>query len=335
MPPSAARRTIVITPESPFPNPEVYAVTTTNSHLDSVQHSIATEPETSRAWWFLGTLAVLRNPPGAPRTPAVIELTVAPGGSPPEHVHDALDDAFLLLEGELAVRCGEQSFLARPGAYVVMPHGVPHTFRVTSATPAKMLQVHADDSFLRFIEALGTPTSDHRLPPPGEFDLDPGMLAVASAEHGAPMIGAPLAEDEARGIVARAARDAGRSREDTLGPIGHVALAVTDVARSADWYANTLDLVEVERAIAEDGTGHVTMVSPSGGWVVALGSAPVPSVAHVAFGCADRPALCRWRDMLAARGIEPGTITDADYGSGFVVRDPDGLEVELFAPAGA
>ena len=27
------------------------------------------------------------------------------------------------------------------------------------------------------------------------------------------------------------------------------------------------------------------------------------------------------------------SLTDAPYGSGFVVRDPDGLELELFAPA--
>jgi len=67
---------------------------------------LSSEPPTSRAWWFLGTLAVLRNPQGAPRTPAVIELTVPPGGSPPRHFHEALDDAFLLLEGEVVVRSG-------------------------------------------------------------------------------------------------------------------------------------------------------------------------------------------------------------------------------------
>ena len=33
---------------------------------------IVSESETSRAWWFLGTLAVLRNPVGAAGTPAVI-----------------------------------------------------------------------------------------------------------------------------------------------------------------------------------------------------------------------------------------------------------------------
>jgi mannose-6-phosphate isomerase-like protein (cupin superfamily)/catechol 2,3-dioxygenase-like lactoylglutathione lyase family enzyme len=310
-------------------------MTAIEDHTEAAQRCIATEPETSRAWWFLGTLAVLRNPPGAPRTPAVIELTVPPGGSPPQHVHESLDDSFLLMSGEVVVRCGDENLIARPGAYVVLPHGVPHTFRVTSATPATLLQVHADDSFLSFIEALGTPTSQHTLPPPGEFDVDLDTLVQASAEHGAPMTGAPLDDNDARAVLAQAAGDAQPSQDATLGAINHVALGVRDVSRSAHWYANALGLVELARDIAEDGSGHVTLLSPTGGWVLALSSAPKPSIAHVAFGCADRDALCTWRDSLTARGIEPGTITDADYGSGFVVRDPDGLEVELFAPAGA
>jgi hypothetical protein len=42
-----------------------------------------------------------------------------------------------------------------------------------------------------------------------------------------------------------------------------------------------------------------------------------------------------WRNALDAKAVAPGTITDAPYGSGFVVRDPDGLELELFAPTTA
>jgi quercetin dioxygenase-like cupin family protein/catechol 2,3-dioxygenase-like lactoylglutathione lyase family enzyme len=291
---------------------------------------LVTEPGSGRAWWFLGTLAVLRNPEGAPRVPAVIELTVPPGGSPPEHVHDALDDSFLLLDGEVVVRCGGQTFVARPGSYVCLPHGVPHTFRVTSARPARMLLVHGDDSFLRFIEALGVPTTEHTLPPPGAAaEIDPEQASRASTEHGAPMVGAPLEAEEARAALA-GAPPAG------LGAVNHVAIEVTDVRRSEQWYSAALGVVRVDGEVAADGTGHVALASPSGGWVIALASGSTPAVSHVAFGCADRAALSSWRDALADRGLAPGTITDAPYGSGFVVRDPDGLEVELFAPpAGA
>ncbi|HKC28747.1 MAG TPA: cupin domain-containing protein, partial [Jatrophihabitans sp.] len=262
------------------------------------QRQLATEPGTGRAWWFLGTLAVLRNPEGAPRTPAVIELTVPPGGSPPRHVHDALDDSFLLLDGEAVVRCGTQTIVARPGSYVSLPAGVEHTFRVTSLLPARLLLVHADDSFLRFVEALGTPTTQHRVPSAGEQDADPDNVARVSAEHGAQIVGPSLDEQEARAFVG--------AGEATLGPVNHVELQVTDVRRSAQWYEQALDLVRVDGEVAEDGTGHVALASPTGGWVLALSSAAAARVGHVAFTCGSRDELVRWRDLLARRGTAPG-----------------------------
>jgi len=59
-----------------------------------------------------------------------------------------------------------------------------------------------------------------------------------------------------------------------------------------------------------------------------------PLVQRIAFTCRDRAALAACRDGVTERGITPGTITDAPYGSGFVLRDPDGIELELFAPPG-
>ncbi|MFN2559819.1 MAG: cupin domain-containing protein [Jatrophihabitans sp.] len=76
---------------------------------------------------------MLRNPEGSPRTPAVIELTVPPGGSPPRHVHHALEDSFLLLEGEMVVRCADETIVAKPGTYVVVPALWPTRYR----TPAR------------------------------------------------------------------------------------------------------------------------------------------------------------------------------------------------------
>lgn len=300
----------------------------------TTERQIATDRTTSRAWWFLGTLAVLRNPEGAPRMPTVIELTVPPGGSPPRHIHDSLDDSFLLLDGEVVVRCGDETLVARPGAYVVLPHGVEHTFRVTSRDPARLLLVHGDDSFLRFIEELGTPTDELRLPPPGDADVDVDTLAHASAEHGAPVVGPPLDADDAQRFLPPA------SAQPMLGPVNHIAVTVTDVAASEHWYTDAFGLIRVDGEVAADGSGHVTLLSPTGGWILALSNATTahtrrPGFEHVALTCTDRDALIAWRDALAGRGITVGSITDAPYGSGFVLRDPDGLDVELFAPAPA
>jgi mannose-6-phosphate isomerase-like protein (cupin superfamily)/catechol 2,3-dioxygenase-like lactoylglutathione lyase family enzyme len=301
----------------------------TDASAPPMQRQLATDPGTSRAWWFLGTLAVLRNPVGAPRTPAVIELTVPPGGSPPRHFHEALNDAFLLLEGEVVVRCGDETVVARPGTYVVVPPETEHTFRVTSRTPARMLLVHDDDSFLQFIESVGTPTTEHQLPPPGEFDVDGDTIVRISAEHGAPIVGPSLEDDDARSFLEPP------SNELAVGGLHHLSIDVTDLRASERWYADVLGLVRVDGEIAPDGTGHLAMLHPASGCVVGLASAVAPRVEHVAFSCRDRDALVGWHTSLQQRGIEVGTITDAPYGSGFVLRDPDGLEVELFAPAGS
>ena len=301
-----------------------------SSSLDSDERSTATrrelssERESSRAWWFLGTLAIVRNPVGAPRTPAVVELVIPPGGSPPRHVHDTLDDSFLLLDGEVVVRCGDETVVGRPGTYICLPAGVDHTFRVTSTRPARMLLVHGDDSFLSFIEAVGSPADQLQLPTNGDpAALDFDTIARLSAEHGSPFVGPSLDDAEARSFLSPAQLE--------VGPIHHLSVQVRDVARSEQWYRRAFDLVRVDGDIADDGSGHVVLASPNG-WLVSLGSGPQAHVDHVAVGCSGRAELAQWRDTLATRGIETGTITDAPYGSGFVLHDPDGIELEMFAP---
>ena len=302
---------------------------TITKETQTANRDIATDRTTSRAWWFLGTLAVLRNPQGAPRTPAVIELTVPPGGSPPRHIHDTLDDAFLLLDGEVVVRCGEETLVARPGTYVVLPHGVEHTFRVTSRSPARLLLIHPDDSFLQLIEELGTPADELRLPSPDDpaVDADIDTLTRASAAHDARVVGPSLDADEARTFV-----PADDARLE-LGPVNHISLTVRDVAASEGWYTRAFDLIRLDGDVAADGSGHVILLSPTGEWILSLSSGPTPDFEHVALTCTDRDTLVAWHDALVERAVTPGSITDAPYGSGFVVRDPDGLEVELFAPA--
>lgn len=115
------------------------------------------------AYWFFDSLMVVRS--NQPGQPVIIEATVAPGGGAPLHVHTDLDDTFYLVSGQLAMRCGEEIFAVSPGGYVALPHGVPHTFRVVSDQPAVMLQVHTDDSFVRFVKTVGRPPPAGRCQP--------------------------------------------------------------------------------------------------------------------------------------------------------------------------
>jgi mannose-6-phosphate isomerase-like protein (cupin superfamily) len=156
--------------------------------------------ETGEAYWFFDSLMVIRA--DQPGQPVIIEATVAPGGGAPLHVHTDLDDSFYLVSGQLAMRCGEQAFTVSPGDYVALPHGVPHTFRVTGDEPAVMLQVHADDSFLRFIKAVGQPAPSRTLPPGLVLATDMDTAIEAAARTGQPVIGPPMSEEDPALITA-------------------------------------------------------------------------------------------------------------------------------------
>jgi glyoxylase I family protein len=300
---------------------------TTTTSATSQELRFCTDPETSEAWWFLDSLVLVRNPVGAPRFPLVMELIVPPGGSPPRHVHEDLNDAFFLLDGEVVLSVGDETTVAKPGTYAVVPTGSDHTFRVTSRTPARMLLVHDDDSFLRMVQSGGARAEERRLPSPGEFNLALDSLNRLVDDHDSHVVGPPLEEEEARSIV--------DATPPVPGPVNHVSFGVTDLRRSEPWYIDALGLVRVDGEAAVDGSGHIVLATPDRGWMLTLEAPAPPLVQHIAFTCPDRAALVTWRDRVAERGIVPGTITDAPYGSGFVLRDPDGLELELFAPPGA
>jgi len=150
------------------------------------------------AYWFYGDRAVVRSPEGA--LPIIIEHHVGSGAAAPLHVHHDVDDSFYLLRGQLAMRCGDDTFVADAGDYVSLPKGVPHTLRNVGEEEAVLLQTHDADSFLTFIRRVGIPCEQPR-PDPGSLDYV-AMNNVAG-ETGQPVLGPPMPEEEARAIIAR------------------------------------------------------------------------------------------------------------------------------------
>jgi quercetin dioxygenase-like cupin family protein len=155
-----------------------------------------------RRWLFLGVLVDVLTEPGAPVT--VAEAVVPEGASPPAHRHAALDDSFYILEGRMVIHCGDDVWQAGPGSWVQFPAGVPHTFRVLGG-PARVLMVHADDSFLAAVRHIGRPATGTDVP-----DATPGPtreeLDRALAAHGITNVGPPIEQAEAEGLLDRLAR---------------------------------------------------------------------------------------------------------------------------------
>jgi mannose-6-phosphate isomerase-like protein (cupin superfamily) len=154
-----------------------------------------TGPGEGEAYWFYGSLVVIRSPEGA--TPIILEHRLEPGTAAPLHVHHRLEDSFYLAAGSLAIRCGDDTLVAHQGDYVSLPMGVPHTLRVLGDADAVMLQTHTDASFLTFIRSVGVPKA-HGKPAMRTLDFD-AMNAIA-AETGQPVVGPPMSEEEAAAI---------------------------------------------------------------------------------------------------------------------------------------
>lgn len=152
-------------------------------------------------WLFLGILVDVLTEPGAPVT--VAEATLPEDASPPAHVHAALDDSFYLLDGHMVIHCGDDAWHAGPGSWVQFPAGIPHTFRVLGG-PARVLMVHADDSFVAAVRDIGRPATSTDVP-----DATPGPtreeLDRAFAAHGITNVGPSMERSEAERLLGQLA----------------------------------------------------------------------------------------------------------------------------------
>ena len=159
-------------------------------------------PQTSegQAWWFLDTL-VMEHLTASGTEPVVLEMTLPAGAAPPLHLHHDLDDSSFLLDGQMVVRCGDQTLLARAGDGLSMPRGV-RTLSGWWATslPASCWCMTTTAS-RELIRDLGQPAGARQLPPPTG---GPGVkeLSRALAEHDVTVAGSSLSNEEAQAFMA-------------------------------------------------------------------------------------------------------------------------------------
>ena len=140
---------------------------------------------------FLGIPTVMRSTGETTRGAfGLLEhLMAAPGFASPYHVHRAEDEAFYVLEGELAVVCDGKWMKAGPGAYIFGPRNIPHGFKVVGTAPARMLVMWAPAGFEGFVlELADDPTS-----PPSAHDM--AKLVSTAAKYKIDILG-PLPEDD-------------------------------------------------------------------------------------------------------------------------------------------
>lgn len=76
--------------------------------------------------------------------------TVVDGDGPPVHEHRHEDETIYVLDGQMEVDCGEDSWAGGPGTTFFLPRGLPHTFRSVGGPATIMFIVtpgHLDEFF--------------------------------------------------------------------------------------------------------------------------------------------------------------------------------------------
>jgi mannose-6-phosphate isomerase-like protein (cupin superfamily) len=97
------------------------------------------------------------------------EVEIPPGfQGPPPHVHDKLHDMFLVLEGTLTMRLGDEQLEVEPGTFVCVPPGVVHTFSNPSDAPVRFLNFNTPAGWEGYMRELAA-ASEGRPPTPEEI----------------------------------------------------------------------------------------------------------------------------------------------------------------------
>ena len=133
--------------------------------------------------------------------------------------------------------------------------------------------------------------------------------------------------------------------------IHHLALTVTDLDASLDWYQKVFDLKVLMEVPHEGGTG-ILLSDETEVLSIVLHRHDVnegehfserrTGLDHVGLEVESRAQLEKWQAHLEANGVirsdeaaaplTQSPIADEPYGSILVARDPDNIQLEFFAP---
>jgi len=116
----------------------------------------------------------------------VFEVTLAAGSSgPPEHIHDAVDELFYILDGQMIVSLDGEETQAGAGTFVFVPRGTRHAWVNAGDSTARFLTLFTPGGMRAFFEDTA-PLLQAR-------PLDVPALAAAAARHSTRVTGPPLA----------------------------------------------------------------------------------------------------------------------------------------------
>ncbi len=115
---------------------------------------------------------------------SLVEVVARQGTEPPPHTHANEDEAYYILEGEMAFHVGEQTIEARPGDYVWLPRGVQHA-PVVKTPEVRVLITITPAGLEEAFKQVSEPAQAPILPPlpeqPPDMEQMQQILAVFEA----------------------------------------------------------------------------------------------------------------------------------------------------------
>jgi len=106
----------------------------------------------------LGNRLVIKA--AAPRV-TLVDYTAPPGfAGPPLHVHSGFDEIFVVLEGTLTTRVGDETHEIRPWGTVFVAGDTPHTFTNATGDPLRVLVICAPGGFEDYFRGLAAGDED-------------------------------------------------------------------------------------------------------------------------------------------------------------------------------
>jgi quercetin dioxygenase-like cupin family protein len=87
----------------------------------------------------------------------------------PVHTHTQHDESIYVLEGELGVRLGDETFSAKAGTSFTIPIDVPHSVWNESDVPVRFLNTIVPARYLDYFHEMALVAKEGRLAPPEEM----------------------------------------------------------------------------------------------------------------------------------------------------------------------
>lgn len=106
--------------------------------------------------WIGTTYSITVTKTDSAGTVGVFEAVVPAGEGPPLHVHYNEDEVIHVVEGEYEFWLDGKTMRRGPGHSMFLPRGVPHTFRVASATPGRSVGIVTPGGFENFFVEMAT-----------------------------------------------------------------------------------------------------------------------------------------------------------------------------------